>query len=149
VTTSALSCWMKIYPNKKPANYSFEREKPRYHCATFHNEIHPRENNLILIPSGQTNKIIFIWHFSYHMSYQPETPILAQGPETRGLIWVEGWYGMWYEKCHIITYLSYTSMRLSSFLWELIVFRNHVAWFGIWCNNVILYLRFYYMYLET
>jgi hypothetical protein len=28
--------------------------------ATFHNEIHPRENNLILIPSGQTNKIIFL-----------------------------------------------------------------------------------------
>jgi hypothetical protein len=50
---------MKIYPNKKPANYSFEREKPRYLCATFHNEIHPRENNLILIPSGQTNKIMF------------------------------------------------------------------------------------------
>jgi hypothetical protein len=34
-------------------------------------------------------------------------------------------------------------------LWELIIFRNHVAWFGIWCNNVILYLCFYYMYLET
>jgi hypothetical protein len=29
---------------------------------------------------------------------------------------------MWYEKCHIIAYLSYTSRRL---LWELIVFRNH------------------------
>jgi hypothetical protein len=58
------------------------------------------------------------------MSYQPETPILAQGPNPRGLIWVEGWCGMWYEKCHIITYLSYTSMRLSSYLWELIVFRN-------------------------
>ena len=38
-----------------------------------------------------------IWHFSYHMPYQPETTILA-----RALIWVEGWYGMWYEKCHII-----------------------------------------------
>jgi hypothetical protein len=47
---------MKIYPNKKPANYSFEREKTRYQCATFHNKIRPRENNLILIPSGQTNK---------------------------------------------------------------------------------------------
>jgi hypothetical protein len=47
-------------------------------------------------------------------------------------------------KCHIITYLAYTSMRLSSYLWDLIVFRNNVAWFGIWCNNVILYLRFYY-----
>ena len=58
--TSALSCWMKIYPNKKPANYSFERGKTCYHCATFYNEIHPRENNLILIPSGQTNKIIFL-----------------------------------------------------------------------------------------
>jgi hypothetical protein len=31
---------------------------------------------------------------------QPETPIL---------IWVEGWYGMWYEKWHIITYFSYFS----------------------------------------
>jgi hypothetical protein len=85
-----------------------------------------------------------IWHFSYHMSYQHETPILA-----RGLIWVEGWYCMWYEKYHIITYLSYTSMSLSSYFWELIVFRNHVAWFGIGCNIVILYLCFYYMYLET
>jgi hypothetical protein len=45
---------------KKPANYSFEREKTRYHCATFHNEIHPRENNLVIIPSGQTNKIILL-----------------------------------------------------------------------------------------
>ena len=95
------------------------------------------------------NNCRLLWHFSYHMSYQPESPILAQGPKARGVIWVEGWYGMWYEKCHIITYLSYTTMRLSSYLWELIVFRNHVAWFGIWCNNVILYLRFYYMYLET
>jgi len=34
--------------------------------------------------------LIIIWHFSYHMSYQPETPILAQGPKARGLIWVEG-----------------------------------------------------------
>ena len=97
------------------------------------------------------NEYLYIirWHFSYHMSYQPETPILPHGPKARELIWVEGWYGMWHEKCHIITYLSYTSMRLSSYLWELIVFRNHVASFGIWCNNVILYLRFYYMYLET
>jgi hypothetical protein len=33
-----------------------------------------------------------------------------------GLIWVEGWYGMSYEKCHIIIYLSYTwfSKDLSS-----------------------------------
>jgi hypothetical protein len=31
----------QMYPNKKPANYSFEREKSRYHYATFHNEIHP------------------------------------------------------------------------------------------------------------
>jgi hypothetical protein len=38
------------------------------------------------------------------------------------------------------TDLSYTSMYLSSYLWELMVF---MAWFGIWCNNVILYLRFY------
>jgi hypothetical protein len=29
-------------------------------CATLHNEIRPRENNLILIPSGQTNKIILL-----------------------------------------------------------------------------------------
>jgi hypothetical protein len=51
------------------------------------------------------------------------------------------WYGIFHTTCHI--------NRLSSYLWKLIVFRNHVAWFGIWCNNVILYLRFYYMYLET
>ena len=77
------------------------------------------------------------------MSYQPETPILVQRPQSRGLIWVEDWYGMWYEKCHIITYLSYTSMRLSSYLSELIVCRNYIAIFGIWCNNVILYLHSY------
>jgi hypothetical protein len=78
------------------------------------------------------NNVDIIWHYC-----QPETPILAQGSKARGLIWVEGRYGMWYEKCHIIAYLSYTSMRLSSYLWELIVFRNgfnHVGWFGIWCN---------------
>jgi hypothetical protein len=67
---------------------------------------------------------------------------------SQGLIWVEGWYGMWYEKWHIITYLSYTSMRLSSYLWELIIFRNSIAWFGIWCNNVIIYLRFYYVFRD-
>ena len=32
------------------------------------------------------------------MSNQPETPILAQGPKARGIISVEGLYGMWYEK---------------------------------------------------
>ena len=32
--------------------------------------------------------------FLYHMSYQPETPILAQGPKARGIIWVEGLYVM-------------------------------------------------------
>jgi hypothetical protein len=42
------------------------------------------------------DKKVMIWHFSYHMSYQPETPILARRPE--------GWYGMWYGKCHIIIY---------------------------------------------
>jgi hypothetical protein len=36
------------------------------------------------------------------MSYQPETPILAQGPKAWGLKWVEDWYGTWYEKCHNI-----------------------------------------------
>ena len=46
------------------------------------------------------------------MSYQPETPILAQGPKARGIIWVEGLYVMQCEKCHVIAYLSYTSMRL-------------------------------------
>ena len=34
--------------------------------------------------------------------------MLAQGPKDRGLVWVEGWYGMYNEKCHIISYLSYT-----------------------------------------
>ena len=46
---------------------------------------------------------IIIWHFSYHTPYQPVTPISA----AQGLKWVEGWYGVWYEKCHIIIYLSY------------------------------------------
>jgi hypothetical protein len=69
---------MKIYPNKKTANYSFEREKLRYHCATFHNEIHPRENNLILIPSGQTNKIIFTLgrHGNFTVGVTSEQPDL-------------------------------------------------------------------------
>jgi hypothetical protein len=51
----------------------------------------------------------------YHMSYQPETPILAQEPKARGIIWVEGLYDMSCNmtKSHVITYLSYTSMRLS------------------------------------
>jgi len=35
-------------------------KKPHYQlCATCHNEIRPRENNLILLPSGQTNTMIF------------------------------------------------------------------------------------------
>ena len=58
-----------------------------------------------------------IWHFSYHMSYQPEMPILAQGPNVRRLIWVEGWYGMWYEKCHIIIideYMAFFILHLLS-----------------------------------
>ena len=33
-------------------------------------------------------KQIMIWKFSYHSPYQPETPISARGPKTRGLIWV-------------------------------------------------------------
>jgi hypothetical protein len=44
-------------PIKNPPITHLSGKKPRYHCATFHNEIHPRENNLIIIPSGQTNKI--------------------------------------------------------------------------------------------
>jgi hypothetical protein len=103
------------------------------------------------LPNKYVNKYRLLYDI-FHITYQPETAILAQGPKARGLIWVEGWYSMWYEKCHIITYLSYNSMRLSSYVWELIVFRNgfnHVGWFGIWRNNVILYLRCYYMYWET
>ena len=50
---------------------------------------------------------IIIWQFSYHTPYQPETPIWAPGPKARGLIWAEGWYGVWYENCQIIIYLSY------------------------------------------
>ena len=72
-----------------------------------------------------------------HISQRTEGPRANMG---RGLRWHVIW------KMHII---AYTSMRFSPYLWELIVFRNHIAWFGIWCNNVILYLRFYYMYLET
>ena len=33
----------------------------------------------------------------------PETPISARMPKARGL----DWYGIWYENCHIIIYLSY------------------------------------------
>ena len=45
--------------------------------------------------------------------------------------------------------LYFVNINCYTVLPRSIVFRNHVAWFGIWCNNVILYLRFYYMYLET
>ena len=49
--------------------------------------------------------MIIIWQFSFHIPYQPSA---------LGLIWVSrvdmgvsGWYGVWYENCHIIIYLSY------------------------------------------
>jgi hypothetical protein len=66
--------------------------------------------------------------FSYHISYQPSTHISLWAfchwaNMGRGLIWHVIW------KFHIITYLSYTSMRFSSYLRDLIVFRNHVVWY--------------------
>ena len=57
---------------------------------------------------------------SYPMSTQD--PISARGLKARGLIWVKGWYGVWYENCHIIIYLSY----MFSF-WQ-------VCLFGIVCG---------------
>jgi hypothetical protein len=80
----------------------------------------------------------FIWHGistrNAHIS-----PRAHMG---RGLIW------LWYEKCHIITYLSYTSMRLSWYLWQLIVFRNHSLIYGIWCNHVILFYNLHRVRLK-
>ena len=43
----------------------------------------------------------YMAYFLYHMSYQPKTPIISQGPKAREIIWVEGLYGMWYEKSHV------------------------------------------------
>ena len=60
---------------------------------------------------------IIIWQFSYHTPYQPETPICARGPKARGLIWVDGWYGVWYENCHIVIYLSYIFFLTSLPIW--------------------------------
>ena len=55
--------WKYRYiPIKSPPITHLSGKKTRYQCVTFHNEIRPRENNLILIPSGQTNKIILLWH---------------------------------------------------------------------------------------
>jgi hypothetical protein len=48
-------------PNKTPPITRWIGGKPEYQCATFHNEICTRENNIILIPSGKPNKIIFGW----------------------------------------------------------------------------------------
>jgi hypothetical protein len=62
------------------------------------------------------NKILLLFIFfsdNYRLLYGMFGPWANIG--------VSGWYDMWYEKCHIITYLSYTSMRLCSYLWELIV----------------------------
>jgi hypothetical protein len=39
-----------------------DNTKLRQENATFHNEIHPRENKLILIPSGQTNKLYYYFY---------------------------------------------------------------------------------------
>ena len=52
---------------------------------------------------------ILIWRFSYHTPYQPKTPISARGSSAfgpRADMSVSGWYGVWYENCQIIVYLS-------------------------------------------
>jgi hypothetical protein len=65
-------------------------------------------NSLVLITRGYY-MLIFISHpistRDAHISQR------ADGPSDN--IDISGWYGEWNEKCHIITYLSYTSMRLS------------------------------------
>ena len=88
------------------------------------------------------------WHLifiDYYMTF-----FISHVISARNVRWVEGWYGMWYENCHIITYLSYTSMRLSSYLWELILIQlhflyNNTRWFNLWFinkgNNKITELR--------
>jgi hypothetical protein len=70
-----------------------------------------------------------IWHFHItaistrdahtnpRRPYQPETPILA-----RGLIWVEGWYDMWCEKCHIIIYIYYLLFCCFCFVFWLVFY---------------------------
>ena len=60
VTTLALSCSVlnENSPIKTHQLLYWSGEKNLYQCDTFHNEIRPRENNLFVIPSGQTKKII-------------------------------------------------------------------------------------------
>jgi hypothetical protein len=60
VTTLALSCSVlnENSPIKTHQLLYWSGEKNLYQCDTFHNEIRPRENNLFVIPSSQTKKII-------------------------------------------------------------------------------------------
>ena len=52
----------------------------------------------------------------------------------------------WYEKWHIITYLSYTLMHLYKYLWELIVFRNHsLIWDMMPCHIISTFLIYVFI----
>jgi hypothetical protein len=58
VTTLALSCSVlsENSPIKTCQLLYWSGEKNLYQCDAFQNEIRPRENNLFVIPSGQTKK---------------------------------------------------------------------------------------------
>ena len=75
-----------------------------------------------------------------HIRPRVESPRANMG---RGLIW------------HVIWKMPYHNLLIVYFNASVFIFvradrfQKPCSWFGIWCNNVILYLRFYYMYLET
>jgi hypothetical protein len=68
------------------------------------------------------DKQIITWHFPYRPWYHPETPISAQG-DSRGLIWVEGWYQGQYGKGHVIIYIyQYGTSLLHKWLKKTCIF---------------------------
>ena len=88
-----------------------------------------------------------VWNFrTFYTPYQPWTPISARGPQALGLIWVFGWYGVWYENCHIIIYLSYIflSDKFAYLIWymesmaRLPSAPNVELW--VFCPGVLVYL---------
>ena len=81
---------------------------------------------------------------SHHTPYQLETTISAWGPKARGLIWVEGWYGVWYENSHTTDYLFIvhffflTSLPILYHMWS----QRHVCrelqmgWYGFFAQAI-------------
>jgi hypothetical protein len=57
-TSNGAAVLNEKWPNKNPPITYWSGGKPATKYATFHNEIRLKENNLILILSGQTKRII-------------------------------------------------------------------------------------------